>query len=125
MIEGFRHFNFKECENYYATFFISCDLFLFIIDLSVLLFYIPGLLAAILFQNYLIVGPMTVILFPITLILFSIMLISEKKRVFDELGLKIRKHYLSLFIFMIIYSIILSPACVYGYAQEFIGARRK
>lgn len=125
MIEGFRHFSFKECNNPYAKFFIFSDLFLFIIDFSVTCFYIPGIIAALLFHNYLIVGPMTIIMFPITLLFFGIMHIVEYNNVFKQLGLKVRKHYLGLLMYMLLYSVILSPVCVYGYLQEFIGTRRK
>lgn len=125
MIEGFRHFSFKECNNPYAKFFIFCDLFLFIIDFSVTLFYIPAIVAAVLFQNYLIVGYTTIIMFPITVLFFGIMFGIEYHYVFKQLGLKVRKHYGGLLMYMLCYSIILSPICVYGYLQEFIGTKRK
>lgn len=125
MIEGFRHFNWKKCNNPYAKFFITTDLFLFLIDTCITFIYIPGLIAAILFHNFLIVGPMTLILFPITLLLFLIMFISEHKRVFKMYGLKIRKHFIGFFCYCIFYSIILSPVCIWGYLQEFIGTKRK
>ena len=38
MIEGFRHFSFKECNNEYAKWFIFSDLFLFVIDFSIVFF---------------------------------------------------------------------------------------
>ena len=125
MIEGFRHFDFKKCNNPYAKFFIFTDLFLFLIDFSVTCFYIPGIILALLFQNYLIVGPMTIIMFPITLLFFGIMYIVEYNNVFKQLGLKVRKHYIGLLMYMLLYSIILSPVCIYGYLQEFIGTKRK
>lgn len=124
MIEGFRHFSFKECQNKYARIFIFMDLFLFLIDLSVTIFYIPGLIAAIIFRNYLIVGPMTLYLMPITILLFLVMFISEYFRVFKYLKLKVRKHYIAFIFFMLTYSIILSPVCVWGYIQEFFKTKR-
>lgn len=125
MIEGFRHFSFKECNNEYAKWFIFSDLFLFVIDFSIVFFYIPGLIAAILFQNFLIVGPVTLLLLSITVFVFSIMYVSEYKRVFKVLGINIEKYYFSFIIFLLFYSIIMSPVCVWGYLQEFIGAKRK
>ena len=125
MIEGFRHFSFMKCKNPYAKFFVFCDLFLFIIDFSVTFFYIPGLVAAVLFKNYLIVGYITIIMFPITILMFGIMYTIEYNYVFKQLGLKVRKHYDGLLLYMLFYSIILSPICVYGYFQEFIGTKRK
>lgn len=125
MIEGFRHFRFSECKNPYAKFFIFCDLFLFLIDFSITLFFIPALIAAIFFHNYLIVGYMTLILFPITVLFFCIMFAVEHHYVFKQTGLKVRKHFLGLVMYVITYSIILSPTCVYGYLQEFVGSKRK
>lgn len=125
MIEGFRHFSFKRCTNKYACVFIFCDLFLFLIDFSVTFFYITGIIIAICFKNYLIVGPMTLLLLPLTLIFFAIMLVVENEKVFKPLGLKIRKHYIGLIIFILTYSILLSPTCIWGYIQEALGTKRK
>lgn len=125
MIEGFRHFSFKECNNKYAKWFIFSDLFLFIIDFSITFIYIPGLIAAIIFRNFLIVGPITLLLLPITIFVFSIMYIYEYKRVFKILNIKVEKYYFSFIIFILFYSIIMSPICVWGYLQEFIGLKRK
>jgi biofilm PGA synthesis N-glycosyltransferase PgaC len=125
MIEGFRHFSFKECKNKYAKFFIFCDLFLFIIDFSVTFFYIPGIILALFFQNYLIVGAMTLLLLPITLLFFSIMFMVEYRCVFKQTGLKVRKHLGGFLAYTLLYSLILSPVCVYGYIQEFLGKERK
>lgn len=125
MIEGFRHFSFKECSNGYAKWFIFSDLFLFVIDFSIVFIYIPGLVAALLFQNFLIVGFVTLLLLPITVLVFSVMYISEYKRVYKRLNIKCSKNYLSFIVFILFYSIIMSPICVWGYLQEFIGAKRK
>lgn len=125
MIEGFRHFSFKRCANKYAKWFIFSDLFLFIIDISITFIYIPGLIAAILFRNFLIVGPVTLLLLPITIFVFSIMYISEYKRVFKLLDIEVKKYCFSFIIFLLFYSIIMSPVCVWGYLQEFIGLKRK
>lgn len=125
MIEGFKHFSFKSCKNPYAQWFIFADLFLFLIDFSVTFFYIPGLIICLLFGDFIIVGPMTFILYPITLFMFMIMFISEKRRVFDDMGLKVRKHYLEFLIFTLVYSLLMSSICIKGYVQEFLKTKRK
>ena len=125
MIEGFRHFSFKKCNNPYALWFIFSDLFLFVIDFSVTFFWIPGIFMAVVFHDFIIVGPVTLLLMPLTMTFFLIMLWREKTSVFDENGLKIRKHYGAFIAYMILYSIILSPVCVRGYSQEFLGTERK
>ena len=125
MIEGFRHVKFNKMKNHYARFFVFCDYFLFLIDFGVCFFFIPGIILAICCQNWLIVGPMTLFLLPFTLIFFGIMFLIEYIKVFRHLGLKIRKHYLALIVFILTYSIILSPACIRGYLQEFLGTKRR
>lgn len=125
MIEGFRHFEWKRCNNKYAKFYIFTDTFLFMIDTCVTFAYVPGLIAAIFFHNFIIVGPMTLLLMPLTLLEFLVMHLSEKKRVFDSVGLKVRKNILGFIMYFLFFSIILSPVCVYGYVQEFIGSKRK
>lgn len=125
MIEGFRYVKFYKVKNLYARFFIFCDYFLFFIDFGVCFFYIPGIILALLFHNWLIVGPMTLLLLPLTFIFFIIMLLVEYNRVFKPLNLKIRKHWIALLIFILTYSILLSPACIKGYLQEFLKTKRK
>ena len=125
MIEGFKYFSFKECKNKYSNIFVFCDYFLFAIDFGICAFFIPGIILAILFKLYWIVGIMTLILFPLTLLLFGIMFACEYKRVFKPLKLRVRKHYLGLLCFILTYSLLLSPACISGYLQEFFGKKRK
>lgn len=125
LVEGFRHFSFRECTNPYARFFVFTDLFLFAIDFGITFFFIPGLFLALAFRWFLIVGPMTLLLLPLTIAFFMVMISKEYRYVFRQSGLKIRKHYLSLLIFILTYSIILSPACLKGYVEELIGSRRK
>lgn len=125
MVEAFKHFSLKSGKNPYSKLLIATDLTLFLIDFSVTFFYIPGIIACIFFGDYLIVGPMSLLLIPLALIDFTLMFFAEKRTVFEPLNLKIRKHYFAFIIFALTYFLITSPICVYGYAQEFINARRK
>lgn len=123
MIEGFRNFSFNGAKGFYKW-FVFTDLFLFVIDFSVTFIYIPGLIAALIFQNYLIVGIYSLLILPITILMFGIMFLSEYYKVFKPLGLKCHKYFLSFIVFMLFYSLFLSPTCVYGYIQEFLGLKR-
>ena len=124
MIEGFKHFSFKKCKNCYAEWFIFTDLFLFIIDFSIVFIFIPSLIAALLFGNYLIVGWTTLLSLPVTILIFAIMYYSEYKRVYQKLKLKVSNNYFSFIFFLLFYSIIMSPICVWGYLQEFLKLKR-
>lgn len=117
MIEGFKHFKFKKCNNKYSRFFVFLDLFLILIDLSIVAFWIPGIILA-LFQDYIIVGLLTLLLYPLTLIAFIVMFQKEYRYVLKPLEIKTEKTFLSFFIFTFVYSIILAPACIKGYISE-------
>ena len=115
MIEGFRNIKFRDIKNKYAKMFIFSDYFLFFIDFGICFFYIPGIILALVCHIWLIVGPMTLLLLRFTFIFFFIMLFIEYNKVFKYMGLKIRRHYLALLVFILTYSILLSPACIMGY----------
>ena len=88
------------------------------------MFWIPGIVLA-LFQDYIIVGLLVIILYPLTLLAFFVMFQKEYRYVVKPLKIKIKKPILSFFIFTFVYSIILAPACIRGYLQETFKAKRK
>jgi len=91
-------------------------------DLAYTLGFIPGLVLA-LFGHYWIVGPMTLALLPISFLMNSLMY-SRSKDTFDEVGLKVRRNRLGLLSYSLVYSIILQPACVWGYISEILNLRK-
>jgi len=93
-----------------------------LMDLAYTVGFIPGLLLA-LFGYFWIVGPMTLALLPIGAA-FTWVMYRASKKVFDELGLKVRRNPSGLVIYSLAYTIILQPACVWGYAVELLGLRK-
>lgn len=91
-------------------------------DLAYTLGFIPGLVLA-LFGHFWIVGPMTLALLPISFAMNSLMY-ARSKATFDEVGLKVRKNRLGLLSYTLVYSIILQPACVWGYISEILNLRK-
>ena len=85
--------------------------------------FIPGMVAA-MFGNYLIAGPLTLILLPMA-ILFNYLLFIIQSRMFKVKGLKVRKNIVGFFVYAFLYSIILQPACVVGYFHELFKGSKK
>lgn len=91
-------------------------------DLAYTLGFIPGLVLA-LFGYFWIVGPMTLALLPISFAMNSLMY-ARSKATFDEVGLTVRRNRLGLLSYTLVYSIILQPACVWGYISEILNLRK-
>ncbi|MDR2487216.1 MAG: glycosyltransferase family 2 protein, partial [Clostridiales Family XIII bacterium] len=125
MLEGLRRRPVWKYPTVYSRTLIALDYLLFLIDFSVLLFWIPGLVAAIAFQWTLLVGPATLLLLPLTYGMFSILLIKELRFVFNHFGLRIRKHYFAFVVFLLTYQMIMAPISFSGYLQEFFRVKRR
>ncbi len=91
-------------------------------DLAYTVGFLPGLVLA-LFGYYWIVGPMTLALLPLSAVFTWVMYRAAKKS-FDELGLKVRSNPSGFVIYSLAYTLILQPACVWGYAVELLGLRK-
>ncbi len=104
------------------VFYIWWNVFFPVLDLVYTLGFIPGVILAF-FGYFWIVGPMTLALLPVTLVMNQLMY-HRSKDTFDELGLKIRRNRLGLILYGLIYSIILQPACLWGYISEVLNLRK-
>lgn len=124
MIEGLREIKPWRQPLMFAKFLTGIDFLIPYMDFSYTLFWIPGLILALFFRNYAIVGPMILLVLPITLLSFWILYYYQANVVFKNLNLKVRKNYLGFIFFILTYQILMSPISLYGYFQEFIGAKR-
>ncbi len=93
-----------------------------LMDVAYTVGFIPGVVLA-LFGHYWIVGPMTLALLPMTILMNQLMYL-RSKATFDELGLKVRRNRLGLIAYALIYSMILQPACLWGYISEALNLRK-
>lgn len=123
MIEGLRKVKPWQQPTPYAKFLTGLDLVIPYMDFSYTFFWIPGLVLAF-FGKFYIVGPMTVLVFPLTFLTFFILYLFQKKRVFDQLKLKVRKNKIGLLVFILFYQFIMSPVSLYGYVQEMFHTKR-
>ncbi|WP_298037043.1 glycosyltransferase [uncultured Desulfuromonas sp.] len=88
------------------------------LDLVFLCVFLPGVFAAVFFQYYAIVGVMTLLLLPLML-LINVLMFFNQRRIFRRYGLKVRKNFLGLILYMLTYQVIMSPASILGYFSEF------
>lgn len=93
-----------------------------LMDIAYTFGFIPGLVLA-LFGYFWIVGPMTLALLPMSLLMTQLMYL-RSKATFDSLGLTVRRNRLGLLSYALIYSMILQPACVWGYVSEWLNLRK-
>ena len=124
MIEGLREVKPWQQRSIYYKYLTGIDLFIPYMDFSYTFFWIPGVILAVFFKKYYIVGPMMLLVFPLTLISFYILYYYQANVVFKDLNLRVRKNILGFFIFILGYQIIMSPVSLYGYVQELTGAKR-
>ncbi len=104
-------------------FFISVDFIIPALDVAFTFAFLPGILLA-LTGRYYIVGPTTLLVLPLAFLIVAL-LFFKQKRVFNILGLKVRKNILGFFFYMLIYQALMSPICVVGYLQEVSGMAKR
>ena len=123
MIEGLRAIKPWQQPNKYYKVLTGIDLLIPYMDFSYTVFFIPGCILA-LFGHYYIVGPMILLVLPVTIASFMILFLYQKKKVFDLLNLKVRKHYFAFIVFLLGYQLLMSPVSLYGYTQELFNMKR-
>ena len=122
MIEGLRLIKPWNQPNMYYKFLTGIDILILFMDISYVLFFIPGCIMALLGKFY-IVGPVWFLVLPLTLITFMVLFIRQKQ-FFDLLGLKVRKNIFAFIVFILGYQFIMSPISLYGYIQEIFNMKR-
>jgi biofilm PGA synthesis N-glycosyltransferase PgaC len=96
--------------------FILFNLLFPFLDVSYLLFFVPGVIAA-LFGFFLIAGPVTLLLMPLAG-LNNLVIYIVQRRMFTERGLKVRKNIRGMFLYVFLAQLLMSPASIAGYASE-------
>ncbi len=123
LIEGFKSNWRLLFKARLSTIFIWWNVMFPWLDIVYTFAFIPGLILA-LFGVYWIVGPMTLILLPMAL-LVNFILYRVQNKMFKEQGLKVRKNLLGFIMYAFFYSLILQPACVFGYIHEIFKGSKK
>jgi biofilm PGA synthesis N-glycosyltransferase PgaC len=83
---------------------------------------VPGILLALVGVFWL-AGPMTLLVLPLGM-LVNFAMFRVQSGMFEAQGLRVRSNLGGLFAYVLVYSLVLQPACVLGYFKELIGARK-
>ena len=104
--------------------FIWWNLLFIPLDLAYTFLFVPGVVAAILFQQFWIAGPMTLAVLPLAA-LWNVVIYRTQSRMFAEQGLTVRHNPAGLALYLFGYALLMQPVCVWGYASEIAGLRKK
>jgi biofilm PGA synthesis N-glycosyltransferase PgaC len=119
LIEAFKHHPRVLMRPRLTSPFIFFNLFFPYLDFVYLTVFLPGLLAAIFFQYYAIVGLMTLLLLPLML-LVNVLMFYNQVRIFRRHGLRVRKNVMGAILYMFTYQVLISPASFLGYFSEYL-----
>ena len=122
LIEAFRTHPRIALRLRMTSIFIFWNALFPILDLSYVLVFIPGVVAAA-FGHYEIAGPATLAVLPLALAINFVMF-SVQRPMFDDQGLRVRRNFIGFVAYALVYSLCLQPATIVGYFYEIFGARR-
>ncbi|MBE0599488.1 MAG: glycosyltransferase [Desulfuromonadales bacterium] len=103
--------------------FLFLNLLFPYLDAVFLLVFVPGLVAAVFFQYYAVVGLMTLLILPLTLVV-NLLMFFRQRRIFLHHGLRVRKNLFGLALYILTYQLLMSPASLAGYVSEFLNLRK-
>jgi poly-beta-1,6-N-acetyl-D-glucosamine synthase len=124
MIEGLRSVKPWNQPRGLLRFLTAIDLLIPALDVAYALVWLPGLALAAT-GRYWVVGPYTLAVLPLTLIVNLILYRFQRRRVFNLLGLRVRRNAVGFIGFVLTYQMLMSPIAVVGYGQELLGLRRR
>jgi biofilm PGA synthesis N-glycosyltransferase PgaC len=124
MVEGLRSVKPWDQPRWLLRFLTAIDLLIPALDVTYALVWLPGLALATT-GRYWIVGPYTLAVLPLTLVVNLILYRFQRRRVFNLLGLRVRRNTAGFVGFVLAYQVLMSPIAVVGYGQELLGLRRR
>ena len=93
------------------------------LDLVYTFAFLPGIVLA-LFGYYYLAGVMTLLVLPLAVI-WNAVIYHVQYTMFKRQDLKVRRNLTGFFMYVLVYSMILQPICVWGYASELLGLRKR
>jgi poly-beta-1,6-N-acetyl-D-glucosamine synthase len=124
MIEGLREFGpaLIKGRRAYAHSIVVDYVFPYV-DFVYSIAFPVGIVLALGFGNYAIVGPLTLLVLPLNMILSGIMYKLSRDS-FREVGLRVRRNIKGFFSYLLLYQLFMSPVSVVGYVQELFRTKR-
>jgi len=103
---------------------VAADALFPYLDLTFTLAFIPGIVLAVCFGNYAIVGPATLAVLPLNMVIAGIMY-RLQRRSFGHAGLRVRQSFVGFFTYLLFYQLVMSPVSVAGYTEELFQTARR
>ena len=107
-----------------SVMFIWWNLLFLPLDLVYTLVFIPGVFAAIFFQIFWVAGPMTLAVLPLAGF-WNLVIYRIQSRMMEGQGLKVRHNPGGLVFYLLVYTLLMQPVCVWGYWSELLGLTKK
>ncbi|WP_106638634.1 glycosyltransferase [Allosphingosinicella vermicomposti] len=123
LIEALDHHERLLFQPRLAVLFIWWNLLFLPLDLIYTFVFIPGLIAAF-FGIFWIAGPMTLAVLPLAG-LWNILIYRKQKRMVRRQKVEMRHHMGGLLYYLFVYTLVMQPVCVWGYASEIMGRTKK
>jgi len=122
LVEAFRAYPGLLGKRRMTQLFIWWNLFFFPLDLIYTFVFIPGILLALL-GVYWIAGPMTLAVLPLAA-LWNYFIFRIQRRMLNQQGMRVRSNLFGFFFYVLAYSMVMQPVCVWGYFAELVGLRK-
>jgi biofilm PGA synthesis N-glycosyltransferase PgaC len=123
LVEALHHHESLLFKPRLTLMFIWWNLLFLPLDLAFSLIFIPGVIAAG-FGVFWIAGPVTLMVLPLAG-LWNIVTYRIQSRMVDRQGLEIRHNFGGLVFYLVVYSVLMQPVCVWGYASELAGRAKR
>ena len=107
-----------------AVMFIWWNLLFLPLDLVYTFVFLPGVVAAIFFHIFWIAGPMTLAVVPLAG-LWNLVIFRAQQRTMKQQDLKLRHHSGGLVFYLVVYTLLMQPVCVWGYWSELLGLTKR
>jgi biofilm PGA synthesis N-glycosyltransferase PgaC len=113
MIEGLRSVPPWRQKRSPVRLLTTIDLAIPLLDAAYVFLWIPGIVLAC-FGFFWVVGPMTLAVVPLTLVVYSMLFHYQRRRVFEPLGLHVRRNLVGFFLFLVVYQLFMSVFSMVG-----------
>lgn len=123
LVEAFEYHQGLLFRRRLSTMFVWWNMLFLPMDAVFTLVFIPGVIAA-LMGYYWIAGPLTLLTLPLAA-LWNLVIFRIQNRMFREQGLKVRRNFGALFLYILFYSVLMQPISLWGYVSEIVGRKKK
>jgi poly-beta-1,6-N-acetyl-D-glucosamine synthase len=123
LVEALHHHEGLLFKPRMSTMFIWWNLLFLPLDLAYSLIFIPGLIAA-LFGYFWIAGPLTLAVLPLAA-MWNLLIYRIQSRMSERQQLELRHSRMGLVFYLVAYTVVMQPVCVWGYAAEIAGLTKK